>query len=84
LLAAKVYAELEREENRFVETLEKGEALLTSCSPAACAMPVIARRADWALNAEKLVIATADVARHRPFCQVLRRSCCTDTCWLPA
>jgi len=30
-----VYAELEREENRFVETLEKGEALLdellTSC-----------------------------------------------------
>ena len=35
LLSAKVYAELEREENRFVETLEKGEALLdellTSC-----------------------------------------------------
>jgi hypothetical protein len=34
--AAKVYAELEREELRFVETLEKGETLLdellTSCT----------------------------------------------------
>ena len=48
----------------------------TSCSPAACAMLVIARRAN-ALKRGKAVIAIADVARNRPFCQVLRLSCCT-------
>jgi alanyl-tRNA synthetase len=35
--ARKVYAELEREELRFVETLEKGEALLDEFLTAACA-----------------------------------------------